>query len=137
MSQYWIFKSEPSCYSIEDFKNEKKTWWTGVRNYQARNYMRQMACGDKIFFYHSSCKEPGIVGCGIVSAAAVIEETSDKGQWSCVQLAFEKIYERPLSLKHIKELPHMASNPLVGKGNRLSIIPVTAEQVAVLSQFLD
>lgn len=137
MSQYWIFKSEPSCYSVEDFKQEKKTWWTGVRNYQARNYMRQMTCGDKIFFYHSSCKEPGIVGSGVVCASAVLEETFDKGQWFCVQLAFEKVYEKSLSLRYLKALPEMASSPLVSKGNRLSIIPVTQEQSIALSQFLD
>lgn len=134
--KYWIFKSEPSTYSIKDFEHDGKTWWTGVRNYQARNYMRDMLPGEGVFFYHSSCPQPGIVGLGHVCHQAISEETDDKGQWSCVQLQFEGSCQTPLTLTDLKRLPWMSSSPLVARGNRLSIIPVTLEQAQRLLQLM-
>lgn len=135
MNRFWIFKSEPGEFSISDLKEQGCAWWDGVRNYQARNYMRQMTKGEKVFFYHSSCPQPGIVGTAVVSQEARREETTDKGEWSCVEIAYESTAPL-LSLTALKELP-LGDCPLTRKGNRLSIIPLTDDQYQIISEALE
>ena len=136
--RYWLIKSEPTTYGIEHMARDKKTSWGGVRNYQARNFMRdQMQVGDKAFFYHSACEEPGIVGIVEVSAPAHPDETQfdkkshyydaaskrEEPRWVNVEFKFvKKTPFVPLSeLRKHKKLEKMR---LLQPGSRLSITPV-------------
>ena len=135
---YWLMKSEPDAYSIDNLKNDGVTLWDGIRNYQARNFMRKMAIGDKVFFYHSNCKPPGIVGFMEVINLNVIDPTQfqkdskyydpksspDKPRWDCVKVKYLFKADKFLSLPELKILFNEDELLLVKKGNRLSIIPV-------------
>lgn len=138
--RYWLMKSEPSDVSIDDLaKLPKKTVaWYGVRNYQARNFMRdQMKVGDKVLFYHSNCEETGIAGLATVSKLAYPDETQfdpknkyfdpkatrDNPRWFNVDVKFVK-KTRLLSIKEMREHPELAHMRTLQKGNRLSITPV-------------
>ncbi len=142
---YWLFKSEPDCYSIEDLLDEPSGAgrWDGVRNYQARNYMRDlMSVGDGVLFYHSSCPEPGIAGIAKVSSQAYPDDTQfdpasegydsksnrDEPRWWLVEIAPVKKLETPLSLAQMKQMPELASMVVLRRGNRLSITPVTKKE---------
>ena len=143
-AQYWLMKSEPSVFSIEDLKNASKQTapWDGVRNYQARNFMRQMQIGDLVLFYHSNCDLPGIVGIAKVSRLAYPDytawdplshyydpkSTSDNPRWDMVDVQFVTKFEKTLSLKSLYHYPELQDLPLIRKGNRLSVMPVTASQ---------
>ena len=142
--QYWLMKSEPSVFSIEDLKKapEQTAPWDGVRNYQARNFMRQMQLGDLILFYHSNCDIPGIVGIAKVSRLVYPDftawdplshyydpkSTPDNPRWDMVDVQFVKQFEKTLSLKSLYLHNELQDMPLVRKGNRLSVMPVTASQ---------
>lgn len=142
--QFWLMKSEPSVFGIADLKNLKNQIapWDGVRNYQARNYMRQMRIGDQIFFYHSNCNIPGIVGIASVCRESYPDYTAwDKDshyfdpksqpqnpRWDMVDVHFEKMFKETLALKQLYEYSELRELPLVRKGNRLSVMPVTPEQ---------
>ncbi|HNP35315.1 MAG TPA: EVE domain-containing protein [Woeseiaceae bacterium] len=136
---YWLIKSEPDAYSIDDLRRDKREKWDGIRNYQARNTMRDdMRVGDKIFFYHSNCKEPGIVGIAKVASQPYPDPTqfdpdskyydpkSDPAdpRWILVDVAFVKKLQRSISLAEIKEHPELGDMILARKGNRLSVMPV-------------
>ncbi|NII09771.1 EVE domain-containing protein [Oleiagrimonas sp. C23AA] len=138
---YWLMKSEPDTFSIDDLKNVKQEPWDGVRNYQARNFMRDgMAVGDGVFFYHSNCKVPGIVGIARVASEAYPDPSQfdpdshyfdpkssrDKPRWMLVDVKFERKFERTIALDELKAQPALAEMPLVRKGNRLSVMPVEA-----------
>ena len=140
--RYWLIKSEPLTYGIEHMARDKKTSWGGVRNYQARNFMRdQMKVGDRAFFYHSNCEEPGITGIVEVSAAAHPDETQfdkkspyydaaskrEEPRWMNVEFKFvKKTPFVPLSdLRKHKKLEKMR---LLQPGSRLSITPVDPEE---------
>ncbi len=138
--KYWLMKSEPDVFGIDDLKNVKVEPWDGVRNYQARNMMRdQMKKGDKVFFYHSSCKVPGIVGImkvlkeGHPDFSALDPEskyydpksTVERPRWFMVSVGFVKKFERTISLEELKKQTALQNMPLVRKGSRLSIMPVT------------
>lgn len=141
---YWLMKSEPNEYSIDDLANEAKGYehWDGVRNYQARNFMRQMKVGDRVFFYHSNTKVPGIVGIAEVVRDAYPDHTQfdpenkhydpksppDKPRWDMVDIKFVRKLDRIIPLTELKSRPELADMPLVRKGNRLSVMPVTPEQ---------
>jgi len=136
--RYWLIKSEPSAYSIDDLKRDKKTAWTGVRNYQARNFMRdQMKPGDRAFYYHSNCDEPGIVGIAEVASTAYPDETQfdrkskyydetstrEAPRWMHVDFRFVK--KTPLvSLDELRRHKALAHMRVLARGNRLSITPV-------------
>ena len=136
--RYWLIKSEPVTYGIEHMARDKKTAWGGVRNYQARNFMRdQMKVGDKAFFYHSACDEPGIVGLVEVSAPAFPDETQfdkkshyydaaskkDEPRWVNVEFKFLK--KTPLvPLAELRKHKALSKMRLLQPGNRLSITPV-------------
>ena len=146
---YWLMKSEPSECSIDDLAAapRKTVPWFGVRNYQARNFMRdQMRVGDGILFYHSSCPEPGIAGLAKVAStpypdASQFDESSpyydaksarDNPRWSLVDVTLER-KTRLLSLAEMRQAPALAGMVVLRPGNRLSITPVSpAEWQAVI-----
>jgi predicted RNA-binding protein with PUA-like domain len=141
---YWLMKSEPNEYSIDDLATEAKGYehWDGVRNYQARNFMRQMRLGDKVFFYHSNTKVPGIVGIAEVVREAYPDHTQfdpenshydpkskpENPRWDMVDVKFVRKLDRVIPLTELKSRPELMDMPLVRKGNRLSVMPVTPEQ---------
>ena len=136
--KFWLMKSEPDAYSIDNLKKDKLTLWDGIRNYQARNFMRQMSRGDKIFFYHSNCKPPGIVGFMEVVELNIIDPTQfdinskyfdpkstpDKPRWDCVKVKYLFKSEKNFTLPELKKSFNEEELLLVKKGNRLSIIPI-------------
>src|SRR3954451_4892274 len=138
--RYWLMKSEPSDVSVDDLAlmPDQSVAWYGVRNYQARNFMRdQMRVGDLVFFYHSSCKQPGIAGIAEVSKAAYPDATqfdsnskyfdpaatSEKPRWFNVDVLFVR-KTRLVSISELRGRPELASMRILQKGNRLSITPV-------------
>lgn len=142
---YWLFKTEPEECSIDDFAREpnKAIVWEGVRNYQARNFLRDsVAVGDLVFIYHSSCKQIGVAGIAKVVRAAYPDPSQFDSQspyfdakashaqprWTAVDLVFVKKLPQLISLDKIKACPEMAGLPLVQKGSRLSVMPVTTQQ---------
>ncbi|MFD2640746.1 EVE domain-containing protein [Pseudomonas japonica] len=143
---YWLMKSEPDELSITDLARLGDARWDGVRNYQARNFMRAMAVGDAFFFYHSSCPEPGIAGIARISRAAYPDPTAldpqshyhdpkanaEKNPWSAVDVAHVETFGKVLGLGYLKQQTALAELPLVQKGSRLSVMPVTAEQWAAI-----
>ncbi len=135
---WWLMKSEPEAYSIEDLKKEQLTLWDGIRNYQARNFMRSMQPGDKSFFYHSNCKPPGIVGLMEIIEINLLDPTQfdsdskyydskssrDNPRWDCVQVKYIGKFKDGISLKELSNLYTSEDMKLVQKGNRLSIMPI-------------
>jgi len=147
--RYWLMKSEPDAFSIDDLARVGTEPWNGVRNYQARNFMRdQMQPGDGVLFYHSNTKLPGIVGVASVASLAYPDETQfDPGsdyfdpkatreapRWYLVDVAFERKLAHTISLTDIKQHADALGEgfPLIARGNRLSVFPVTAAQWEVL-----
>ncbi|MEW9573464.1 EVE domain-containing protein [Rhodanobacter sp. Si-c] len=139
---YWLMKSEPDAFSIDDLKRKKQEAWDGVRNYQARNYMRDgMRVGDKVFFYHSNCAEPGIVGIATVATGAYPDPSQfdpkskyfdpgssrDNPRWMLVDVKFVKKLKRTITLKELQTDAALDGMVLVRKGSRLSVQPVEAE----------
>ena len=142
-TQYWLMKSEPDAFSIDDLKRKGQEHWDGVRNYQARNFMRDgMRIGDRIFFYHSNCAEPGIVGVAEVATDAYPDPSQfdpkskyfdaassrDNPRWMLVDVKFVKKLKRTITLKELQADAALADMALVRKGNRLSVMPVGAEE---------
>ena len=142
---YWLMKSEPNEFSIDDLKTQpdKTEHWDGVRNYQARNMMRdQMKVGDQVFFYHSNCDTPGIVGIAKVVREGYPDFTAfepkdphydpksdpDNPRWYMVDIKYVRKLKRTISLKELKEISALSEMPLVRKGNRLSVMPTTKQQ---------
>ena len=130
--QYWLFKSEPSTWSWDQqvAKGDVGEEWDGVRNYQARNFMRQMDIGDLGFFYHSQ-KDKEIVGIVEVCANAHPDSTTDDARWECVDIRAVKPLNIPVNLEQIKLHPRLTEMVLV-KNSRLSVQPVTAEEWAII-----
>ncbi len=138
---YWLFKSEPDVFGIDHLIKLGTEHWDGVRNYQARNFMRDdMRIGDSVFFYHSNCKEPGIVGLAEVCKESYPDHTAfddtskyfdpksdpEKPRWMMVDIKFIRKLNRNISLKELKGYRELEGFPLVRKGNRLSIMPLSA-----------
>ncbi|RMD95271.1 MAG: EVE domain-containing protein [Alphaproteobacteria bacterium] len=130
--RYWLFKSEPSTWSWDDMvaAGEAGTPWDGVRNYQARNFMREMKVGDRGFFYHSQ-KDKAIVGIVEVIAEAHPDPTTDDPRWECVDVRAVKPLARPVTLAEIKANPELADMMLV-TNSRLSVQPVTERQWRII-----
>lgn len=146
---YWLMKSEPDVFGIDHLaaEPEQTAHWDGVRNYQARNMMRdQMAEGDQVFFYHSNTKEPGIVGIAEVVREGYPDHTAfdpedphydpksdpDHPRWYMVDVRLVRKLQRTIPLTELKARPELEGMPLVRKGNRLSVMPVTPGQWAFI-----
>ncbi|PPD33690.1 MAG: EVE domain-containing protein [Methylomonas sp.] len=142
---YWLMKSEPDVFGIDDLQQrpQQTEHWDGVRNYQARNMMRDdMKIGDQVFFYHSNCELPGIVGIAEVVKESYPDFTAfdpddkhfdpkshpDKPTWFMVDVKFVRKLKRTISLQELKLKPELTDLALVRRGNRLSINPVTQQQ---------
>ncbi|PWU08254.1 MAG: EVE domain-containing protein [Verrucomicrobia bacterium] len=123
----WLVKQEPSAYSWDSFVRENGTAWTGVRNFQARNYLGNMALGDEVLFYHSVV-DKCIVGLARVRKTAYPDPTAKSGNWLCVDLEPLRAFIRPVSLEIIKAEPMLCDFPLV-RQSRLSVMPVTESQL--------
>ena len=135
---YFLLKTEPRAYSIDNLKRDTNTSWGGVRNYQARNVLRSMKKGDTCFVYHSSCEVPAIVGEAVVTKEAYSDplqfekkseyydekSPSTEPRWSAVDIRFVKKYTQPLSLIEMKKIPALKAMRLLQRGNRLSVFPV-------------
>ena len=143
--RYWLLKSEPSVFSIDDLERVGTEPWNGVRNYQARNYLRDdMRQRDRVFFYHSNCTQPGIVGLAHVRGSAYPDPsqfdpqssvfdpkaTPAQPRWWMVDVAFERKLAHPISLATIKQHSALLGGDfaLTAPGNRLSVLPVSAQQ---------
>lgn len=150
--QYWLLKSEPDCYSIDDLKRDKVEHWDGTRNYQVRNMMRdQMKKGDMCLFYHSNAKMIGVVGTMEIVKEAYPDPTQfdpksehpdpksdpENPRWLCVDVKYKTTFPRTVTLAEIKIDPDFVNMPLVMKGNRLSVMPVKKqhfEKIIKMSQ---
>lgn len=145
---HWLMKSEPESYGIDHLKADKKTAWTGVRNFLARNYMRDgMQIGDQVLFYHSSCKVPGVYGLARVVSPAYPDPTQfdamsryyesratkEKPVWFLVDIAFVQKFKEPVTLTQIRATSDLHSMVILKPGNRLSITPVTVKEFDVIS----
>ncbi len=142
--QYWLMKSEPESFSIDDLKKAKQqtTCWDGVRNYLARNYMRSMNVGDRVFFYHSNAAPPVIVGIAEIVKTAYPDHTQfdathhhfdpkskmEAPAWDLVDVKFVEKFAAPLSLETLRDLTALKDMELLRRGSRLSVQPVTAAQ---------
>lgn len=146
--QFWLMKSEPSAFSIEDLRDApgRTTCWDGVRNYQARNYMRAMKVGDRVLFYHSNADPPAIVGVADVVREAYPDHTAfDPGHkhfdpksrrehptWDMVDIRFVRQFATPLALDALREMPGLERMELLRKGSRLSVQPVRLQEWAII-----
>lgn len=144
----WLVKTEPSECGIDDFARAPQTSirWDGVRNYQARNFLRAMAEGDEVFVYHASCKDIGIAGVVRVARTAYVDPTQfdpqspyfdakstpDKPRWDAVDMVFGRKLARLISLDRLKALPGLENLPLVQRGSRLSVMPVGEEEWRII-----
>lgn len=154
MTRFWLLKSEPNCFSLDDLKNapNQTTHWDGVRNYQARNFMKNdMQIGDKAFFYHSNCTPPGIVGTMTVVKAAYPDHTAfdpksehpdpkstpENPRWFMVDVQYESTFKHVVSLNQLKLRPELQDMKLLQKGNRLSILPITKEEWTLITKLGD
>ena len=136
---YWLMKSEPDVYSIADLKGDRTSMWDGVRNYQARNFMREMSLGDLVFFYHSNTKIPGIVGLVRVVETGIADPSQfdmnseyydpkspfDAPRWQTVRVEFVEEFAKLISLDELKQKFSVDEILLVRKGNRLSVMPIS------------
>ena len=144
--RYWLMKSEPGAYAIGDLARDGRDWWTGVRNYQARNFMRQMKKGDGVLFYHSSCPAPGVAGVAEVCDESQTDPTqfevggeyfdsratAERPIWFCPRIRF--VREIPLvALARLREVPALAGMMILRRGSRLSVTPVSAAEWKVIT----
>lgn len=140
--QRWLMKTEPDTFSIDDLRARKVEPWNGVRNYQARNFIRGMQRGDEVMIYHSSCAVPGIAGLAKVASAPhpdpgqfdpqdeYFDAGSDRGnpRWTLVDIRFVRKLPHPVTLDAIKALRGLGDFALTRRGNRLSVMPMTERQ---------
>jgi len=140
--RYWLMKTEPDEFSIDDLSKKKVEPWTGVRNYQARNFMREMKAGDGVLFYHSSCEIPGVAGIAEVAVEAYPDPTQfdkksdyydaaskrEEPRWSLVDVKYKRKLKRVIPLSELKDRRELDGFALLARGNRLSVLPVTKPQ---------
>ena len=138
---YWLMKSEPDVFGIDRLQREQTTIWDGVRNYQARNFLKSMQVGDRAFFYHSNTKLPGIVGLMEITAALVVDPsqfdgdseyfdpkaTLERPRWHTVKVKYVQTFDRALSLSELRATFTTEELLVVKQGNRLSVLPVLDE----------
>lgn len=144
--QYWLMKTEPESFSIDDLKRLKKDAWSGVRNYQARNFMKEMKVGDAVLFYHSSTTPPGVAGLAKVVALAHPDETQfDKKSpyydpkatkakpiWYCVDVGYVQKFQKLIPLEKLRAVKALKNMVLLERGSRLSVQPVTEKEYATI-----
>lgn len=123
---YWLIKSEPNTYSLDDLKKEKQTCWSGVRNYAARIHLRAMKTGDLTLFYHSG-ENPPVVGIAKIVKEAYPDPTTSDTQWSAVDVAYHQTLKNPVTLQQIKKEKRLAQIPLIRIG-RLSVMPLSEKE---------
>ena len=145
MAQYWLMKSEPSVYSIDDLARDRRTAWDGVRNFQARNFMRKMKVGDLVLFYHSNADPPAVAGIARVVREAYPDASSwnpkahyydpdsspQNPRWDMVNVEFVEKLPNPVPLSTLKETPGL-ENMLVTKRGRLSVQPVAKGEFEIV-----
>ncbi len=151
---YWLVKSEGQCYSIDDLKKDKRTSWDGIRNFQARNFMKDgMKVGDLVLFYHSSSQPTGVYGIAKVASKPHIDETALDPQdehfdpkavkymkegkeplWSCVDIEFVKKFARPVSLDEMKNERDLHGILVLRRGQRLSVMPVEEKHFKIIEK---
>lgn len=149
--KYWIFKSEPDVYGIDHLKEDKKTTWDGVRNYQVRNMMRDlMKKGDQVYFYHSSTKIPGIYGLCEITKEAFADPSqfdpksqyfdskskSEDPRWLMVEVKFKKKFKKPLTLTEMKSRKDLSHLKILQRGNRLSITELSKNDFDLIAKSL-
>jgi predicted RNA-binding protein with PUA-like domain len=150
VTQYWLIKSEPTTFSIQDLAKapRRTTSWEGVRNYQARNFLRAMKKGDLAIFYHSNAEPPAAVGIVTVVREAYPDDTAwnptstyydpkasaDDPRWSMVDVKLLEIFPRPLPLEELRGVKALAGMELVRRGSRLSVTPVSAAEFRVIER---
>ena len=137
---YWLMKNEPEAFSIDDLERVKVEPWDGIRNYQVRNFMRdQMAVGDLAFFYHSSCKVPGVVGAMEIVSEAYPDHTAwdpkehyydpksdpENPTWLMVDVKFREKFSEPITLAELRKHRALEDMMILRRGNRLSVTPIT------------
>jgi predicted RNA-binding protein with PUA-like domain len=146
--RYWLMKSEPSSYSIDDLERDGSTHWNSIRNFQARNFMRdQMQPGDRVLFYHSSAKPPGVAGLAEIASAGYPDHTArdpespgfdprasdEDPRWYMVDIAFEERFHAIVPLATLRETPGLETMPLINK-SRLSVQPVTDREFRIVAR---
>ncbi|MEB3185353.1 MAG: EVE domain-containing protein [Cyanobacteriota bacterium] len=148
---WWLMKSEPDVYGIDDLRRDGSTLWDGIRNYQARNFMRAMRPGDQVFFYHSNAKPPGIVGLMEVVETNLVDPSqfdpaskyfdpasrADAPRWDCARLRYLRHFPTLLSLEVLRQQFGPEELGVVKRGTRLSILPVAETTAARLLTLLE
>jgi predicted RNA-binding protein with PUA-like domain len=148
--KYWLLKSEPDTYGIDRLAAEGETIWDGVRNYQARNFLRSMAVGDRGFFYHSNTNPPGIVGTIDIIEVAIVDPTQfdpdsdyydpkstpESPRWQTVKVKFDRKFDRIISLAQLRERFAQSDFLVIKPGNRLSVMPVSLEVAKAIEEEL-
>ena len=151
MINHWLMKSEPTCYSLQHLKKDKTEPWDGVRNYQARNFMRDdMRIDDLAFFYHSNCKKPHIAGICRISKESYPDHTAwdaspenthfdakstpENPRWFMVDVEFVEEFKSPVFLKDLKKEPGLENMNVLQKGSRLSITPVSPREFDIICE---
>ena len=147
--QYWLMKSEPGAYSIDDLERDGTTYWDGVRNYQARNLMRdRMRIGDGVLYYHSNAKPTAVAGLAHVCSASYPDPTQfdpndphydpksdpENPRWYLVDIEFERKFDEPVTLAELRQRPDLEGMALLRRGQRLSVQPVTAREWRIVCQ---
>jgi predicted RNA-binding protein with PUA-like domain len=148
MAAHWLMKTEPDVFSIDDLARKKREPWTGVRNYQARNFMRAMKRGDKVLLYHSSCEPHGVAGLAEVCRESYPDPTAwdrkspyfdprspkDAPRWFMVDVAFVARFEHVVELDELRRTPGLEDMWVLRRGMRLSVQPVTPAEYALVAR---
>ena len=151
--RYWLMKSEPSAFSIQDLQNirNQTTCWDGVRNFQARNFMRAMRKGDQVLFYHSNADPPAVMGVAKVAKEAYPDHTAfdpkdrhydpksrpEKPLWDMADIKLVRVFDRPIPLDRLREESGLKKMELLRRGSRLSVQPVRTEEWRVVLKLAD
>lgn len=148
---YWLLKSEPNTYGINDLSRDRTTNWDGVRNFQARNFLREMRIGDTALIYHSVVEPIGVAGVAEVIGEALPDETQfdrhsryfdsgaskDNPRWYAPRIRFKRKYKSVLALERLREEPKLSELILLKRGNRLSVMPITARQFQIINDLAE
>jgi predicted RNA-binding protein with PUA-like domain len=148
--KYWLIKTEPQVYSIKDLERDKRTWWTEVRNYQARNYLKEMRVKDQVLVYHSNSQPSAVVGIAEVSKLAEADATQfdrssevydpkaseETPRWFCPEIRFVSGGKREVSLQELRERRELKDMILLQRGSRLSVQPVSRHEFECIRELL-